>query len=249
MEPLDFNRPCVMDWMNGSTADSCALPPSDVGILRDVAFLDPVKVRHLTREQAQRQDESSTLGGLRRACTSVAKLPFGVRAGLLLRLSLLHALRACPTLLASCLDAVGSEMSDAGPTDVVLSQVRKHMSEHFNIVEQYDDSGLCVLWSSFFQAWRLSSMDPDEHVERWLRSGAPMGLRQAVPICGIFPVADDKDVGDPEQLVTPVGWEENTSGNTYSQAVWRLRSMLSLAISGNFLVGKIWQTTWVKIPL
>eukprot|EP00974_Lingulodinium_polyedra_P002562 240318-Lingulodinium_polyedra.AAC.1 len=52
------------------------------------------------------------------------------------------------------------------------------------------------------EGWRAAARDPDVHVIRWLRDGAPGGLRELPEHCGVFPTAAEDDVGDAEELQT-----------------------------------------------
>ena len=161
-------------------------------------------------------DESRALGGLRCARLSVLKLPQSDRAGLVLRTQLLKCLQSTPGLLSDMLGSLGNDVTTV-PGNDVIRHCREMVAKGLGISSSISDR--CSLWPRLFTWWRQQSSDPETEVEKWMLEGAPMGLAKGIPSSGIFPNKHDGQcVGDPELLITPDDWEEDSDGCNYVHA-------------------------------
>ena len=164
-----------------------------------------------SKDEIQSHYETTTLGGLRRTAKSVQKMPLIQHTGLRLRLALLNVFQQDKSIIQRCVASVdGSSNQTTGPTDHQLQLCRAELATALKMspTAQHSDE-LSTLWSDFLSAWRTASADPDDEIETWLRSGAPMGLRHHPIHKGIFPTHDHGSaIVDAETLSTADDWDE-----------------------------------------
>ena len=145
----------------------------------------------------------SFLGGLRRAFTSIKLLPTLVPPGLRVRIAVLRVLQNNPSIIDTCIGALGSHEPNAGPSDVVVHDAKRAIAHALGVTLHNENARLSDVDSELLASWRLAVHDWDDQPECWLLDGAPMGLTCHPRCTGIFPPKDDgSDRSSPWDLTT-----------------------------------------------
>ena len=135
-----------------------------------------------------------TIGGMRRPLRSVAMFPGLARARLRIRDILQEFLRQeledwkpgdPSTTFVRCLEVLGSEDPDAGPTEHKLDQLRLLVRKELDaegvlpVVAPASEDQTClptpVEWD-ILEGWRCLAGDPEMAAATWFRDGAPQGI-------------------------------------------------------------------------
>ena len=158
-------------------------------------------------KKARREEENKHfLGGMRNPGKAVAKL--------------------------TRLQEVGREIRD-----VWIDFVKDYGSEHCELdkrvqkewmfclegilrMEEFEDAVLREPWefnsplnAKLWNAWFKASGDPEKDLVSWIRQGAPLGMSEKVPYCGIYPTTEEDEEGDldPPNLEFQMGMENYKS--------------------------------------
>ena len=134
------------------------------------------------------------------------RLPQARRIGKRLRNILHDYLIDNPSCKQQCVDALESKSKSGhtksslkayGPSDDHVSTIRTLLCTDLGWNPVTDDikalEDVCTeLYFPLWRAWVAASGDPDVHVPRWFREGAPAGIDAHPELCGVFPQVDAK---------------------------------------------------------
>ena len=145
-------------------------------------------------------------GGMRRPSKISKQQPTYRKSGHRIWLALIGHLQKHPELQQRCLDAIGSEAVDAGPTTAELDETADMLEDLCGGPDPHDKPGLHTMLRAGLLR-RLAQLvgDPDADVMySWLTEGAPAGISKQIEDPGsIFPKSDDYDPENVEQLPDP----------------------------------------------
>ena len=131
---------------------------------------------------------------------------------------MLELLDASPSLLNRCISAIGSDSSEAGPTDAELELCRRAMNivlEAKSLDPVRNGRVNTDLRADIIGAWRCLANDSDDQPEHWLQHGTPAGIRVDPASRDIFPIYTPEDnelPDDPELLAASPHMFQNYSG-------------------------------------
>lgn len=155
-----------------------------------VEFTAPLKGRKRQVRDLDMEDEQY-LGGMRNPRSATTRIPEYRQACLKVYKVLMTCLAEDATLRQRCLDAIGDEQEDAGPTEVQLDRVRQLI---WKATAMSGQSTQKTALDSKLQAdllWQLARAagDPDaDCIQSWLTEGAPAGISKNIEDPGrIFP--------------------------------------------------------------
>ena len=143
---------------------------------------------------------------MRNPHNAVNRIPRAVSTGRVVQASLLTAIRDDPSLLEP-VQALLRQQPSQGFTENQVLSARLRVSALLQA--STDAPPRPGLQPSLFQAWADASGDPDTVLAQWLRTGAPLGILNAVAPTGIFPTVPEASP-NPEQIQDlaslPQGW-------------------------------------------
>ena len=177
-----------------------------------VTFTEPLRGSlPLTQKEIE---DSMAIGGLRNTAASVSRLhtvtQFGANLGQELRTLLqqntdMH--EAAGTTESSWVnvtnDAIGSEVPGASPPPSAIAAVKALLIEITAMTMTDAERAMPALTSVdayLLEAWRKVAHDPDHQIFKWLRDGAPTGIKQDLIDPGIFPACNRPAEVQPENL-------------------------------------------------
>ena len=136
--------------------------------------------------------DGQAIGGMRNPLRSQAFLPGLKPVGIRVKETLVRCLHTIPGLMQACLEALGSDVANAGPTEAQITCCRKALEAVFGHVPPTaaNPDLPTVVDVNLMRAWTVTAGDPDLQVVSWLENGAPAGLDMDIPQCGIFPPSE-----------------------------------------------------------
>jgi len=175
-----------------------------------------------TKLEEDPDDERQYVGGLRRTCKAVAKLPTLIIAGHKLSQAMDGLLDEEEDIVPFVIELIesGSKVKHDRETDrhrcsnackkckleLQVGKTRQVMAEVTGAVDTEpvtNNGGVSTaLRPGLFGAWQRFAQDPDDQVEGWLRHGGPCGLELTPQNSGVFaPTEDAGEVGDPSEIL------------------------------------------------
>jgi hypothetical protein len=157
-------------------------------------------------KRAMRQlEDEDCIGGMARTARCVAALPGNLVAGGQIRVLLDRFVAARPTLVERCCEAIGSDVTGAGPSDEILDELRQALAVHLVVTDIGPvANGDCTstIRAGLLEAWARRAGDPGAGAAAWVRSGAPAGILDDPLLAGVFPLSNDcsGEVLRPEDL-------------------------------------------------
>ncbi|CAK0891828.1 unnamed protein product [Prorocentrum cordatum] len=134
------------------------------------------------------------IGGMRHPRQSIGKMQDYGAISEQLRYTIEQHLNANPHIQKVCLDAIGSEADAAGPEADTLDDLATALG---SLLGTEDTKGVAndkydtPIRAGLLAAWARRANDIDgEHVEDWLKHGAPAGIEVDAEDLGIFPKVD-----------------------------------------------------------
>ena len=158
----------------------------------------------------KREEDRIAVGGLRDATSSVTRLPSVAAFGADLGKQIAGLLESNPDWVPSTCSCIGHE--DRTPPAEAIAAVRGAIATACNPTDVepiFNASCSTDIRGGLLEAWRAAANDPDDQVGPWLHTGAPAGIREHAPHCGIFPAAATDVELDPEGLETDFNSFEN----------------------------------------
>ena len=124
----------------------------------------------------------------------------------------------------TCLESIGSEEQQAGPSDDMIKQARTAVCRTLGAPVCDDEVVPDVptpIQHSLLAAWRQAAGDPDDQVESCLKSGAPAGLAMPIVRRDIFPeTIQESGKSDLEDLVVADMLFSNSAGSDGNDDAW-----------------------------
>ena len=149
----------------------------------------PGRNMELSSRKAMDERADMALGGLRRPYRAISKL-LNIRVvGQEMRKTLFTLLDCSKDLQQACLQAIGSELPDAGPSERQLILTRRAMAATVgakSINGVYTEKVATNIRADILGAWRAKAQDPDCEPERWCKEGSPAGILKTPIDRGIF---------------------------------------------------------------
>ena len=165
------------------------------------------------KRPAEAEDEQCW-GGMRRPLKISKQWPAYRRAGHQLWLAMVQHLQRHPDLQEKCLQAIGSEAEDAGPSKQDLDGVAEMLQKICGMTPGEEKPGMhTLLRAGLIKKLAKFVDDPDaEMMYQWLTEGAPAGISMEIEDpAGIFPKSDEYDPEVMEQLPDPHSHENYSS--------------------------------------
>ena len=157
------------------------------------------------RKQTE-DDEEPCWGGMRKPVKISKMRPAYRRAGHQLWLTMVDYLQTHPEVQDKCLQAIGSEAEDAGPTMQELDEMACALQKFSNAPHEEDKPGMhTLLRAGLIRRLAHYFEDPDaELMYQWLTEGAPAGISMEIEDPGqIFPKSDEYEPEEMDQLPDP----------------------------------------------
>lgn len=143
------------------------------------------------------EEDDQHLGGMRDPSRAMRRIPGYREAGVKTFQAIMKYLDNNPEVQARCIEAIGSEDPEAGPTTEDLAPLRQEL----NLLHEGGNVEVNMALDTQLQAgllWRIGRAfhDPDaDEIYEWLTAGAPAGIEVKVKDPGgIFPVNEDEDL-------------------------------------------------------
>ena len=216
-------------------------PPAHGDGLQQGSWLGKVSyyARRKPAPEHEEDVEASTIGGLRRTATALAKLPRVVAAGRIIGRALDALYDRRPDIQECLLRAIGDKSEHNPDVEAAGQDIADHIAETIGCHETRRGitMGLeCELRAGLIDGWQRYAEDPDDQVPAWLRQGAPMGIALKPEPRGIFPVYDDVGAAsNPSLLASDLGADEYKSPHDEThQAEEELKKMVGRKLTHRF---------------
>ena len=148
-----------------------------------------------SKKRRKEQENQHFVGGMRNPAKAVSRLTKLAEAGRDVRRLWTRFVKDNPKVIETA-ESYGSENCELDPE--ALECWRKEI-ESFLKVKEFEDIILkepgrfvSPLNSKLWKGWRKFSGDPERDLVQWIREGAPLGMAEDIPYCGIFPMTDEE---------------------------------------------------------
>ena len=152
--------------------------------------VSPVSLTGSTNVKQSKVINAPYVGGLRRLATSLCKLSYSAEVGARINVGLSLLLDSEPSLVDKVLHHIGSDVTTYIDPEIckmaekVIRAVLEPLVPSFVASVPTED---CRINHRLLELWQCAAKDPDWAVVQWLLHGAPAGIEQDIPSCGIFP--------------------------------------------------------------
>ena len=170
----------------------------------------------LSKRRRKEGENAHFIGGMRNPAKAVARLHKVCEAGRDVRRLWTRFVKDHPKALETA-NSYGSESCEL---DSETLEAWTREIEHFLKAKEFDDVVLrgsdrfkSPLNAKLWEGWRKCSGDPERDLVQWIRSGAPLGMAEEIPYCGIFPMTDEElpDVEEMPDIEAQLGVENYKS--------------------------------------
>ncbi len=162
-------------------------------------------VRKACKKDIRRFQDYECIGGMARAARCVAALPGNIVAGGQIRRILDEFIQDKLATIDACVNALGREVPDAGPSDEDLNDLRGRLARFLQVSDLGPvQIGDCTspIRAGLLEAWAAKAGDPGAVAAQWVRHGAPAGILADPLLAGVLPLADTTidEAMDPAEL-------------------------------------------------
>ena len=162
---------------------------------RNVIMKPSVSLRdaQVFADSAREAADKRAVGGLRHPLKGIKVLKGHQEVGPIMAQALNDFLQNNPNIEKRCLDSIGADKEDLGPTEEQVDDARKLMAKVLDCNDiKAVQNEICQteLRAGLLGSWGKRARDPAQIVEKWCREGAPGGIEVMAPNDGLFPSAD-----------------------------------------------------------
>lgn len=172
---------------------------------------------HLFHKTEREVENDLAIGGMRKPLRSLGKVPGHWVVGQDIRGRIDNFLNQAPYVEHLCLNALGSEDPQAGPTEPQLQPLLGDICQALGVdlaSDGFTEHSKTSLRQPLWTAWATQAKDPDVAATEWLRDGAPSGILHHPPFTGIFPpLAGDGQALDPQVTADELHTDFDTFSN------------------------------------
>ena len=190
----------------------------------------PQQLQGMDSRSQRRLENAKAIGGMRNPRVSLHEVPGHRCIGAQVAEIIDSHLDQHPVLQAKLLRAIGdTTKNEKGPSKEEIKPLILNVERFFRLPAPDPTQWRTQLHWPLYEAWVRMADDPDVHVPRWLRQGAPMGIKQTAEFANIFPkvdqpapVEDRRGLCEPgEQFVNYTSTEEPEHGYEVLQELVR----------------------------
>ena len=161
-------------------------------------------------KEIRRQEDEASQAGMRNPARLVETWPRLWRTMAKIRATLDKAWCDFPEL-RGLTDACGKEPRREQPSEAVLRDVRKRLEGVLGSPPgSFEEHNAASPWRfNLVKFVQEDAGDPDVHLSRWLREGAPMGIQMPIEVGGLFPAVEPQASLSLDDLDLLERWSSN----------------------------------------